>query len=66
MICCICSISWQKLNHYGPPNYAAFSLLVSYAVQTRYPGSSVLKSDAQHAMKICRQFRLEARRALGL
>jgi HEPN domain-containing protein len=46
--------------------HAAFSLLASYAVQTRYPGSSVIKSDARHAMKVCRKFRVEARRALGL
>jgi HEPN domain-containing protein len=44
----------------------AFSLLVSYAVQTRYPGHSVTKSDAQHAMKLCCEFRKEARRSLGL
>lgn len=47
---------------YHPP----FSLLVSYAVQTRYPGSSVTKKDARHAMKLCRDFRGEARWALGL
>ena len=46
--------------------HPAFSLLVSYAVQTRYPGNSVTKSDARHAVKLCRQFRKEARRALGL
>jgi len=46
--------------------HAAFSLLVSYAVETRYPGNSVTKSDARHAMKLGRQFRKEARRALGL
>jgi HEPN domain-containing protein len=46
--------------------HAAFSLLVSYAVRTRYPGNSVTKSDARHAMKLCREFRKEARRALGL
>jgi HEPN domain-containing protein len=46
--------------------HGAFSLLVSYAVQTRYPGSSVTKSDARHAMKHGREFRKEARRALGL
>ena len=46
--------------------HSAFSLLVSYAVQTRYPGSSVTKTDARHAMRLCRQFRKEARRALGL
>ena len=45
--------------------HSAFSLLVSYAVQTRYPGNSVTKSDARHAVKLCRQFRKEARRALG-
>jgi HEPN domain-containing protein len=45
---------------------SAFSLLVSYAVQTRYPGNSVTKSDARHAMKLCREFRKEARGALGL
>src|SRR5882757_4977421 len=44
----------------------AFSLLVSYAVQTRYPGSSATKADARHAMKLCQQFRKEARGALGL
>jgi HEPN domain-containing protein len=46
--------------------HPAFSLLVSYAVQTRYQGNSVTKSDARHAVKLCRQFRKEARRALGL
>jgi len=46
--------------------HGAFSLLVSYAVQTRYPGNSVTQSDARHAMKLCREFRKEARRALGL
>jgi HEPN domain-containing protein len=45
---------------------SAFSLLVSYAVQTRYPGSSVVKADARHAMQLCRQFRKEARHSLGL
>jgi HEPN domain-containing protein len=45
---------------------SAFSLLVSYAVQTRYPGSSVIKADARHAMQLCRQFRKEARQSLGL
>jgi HEPN domain-containing protein len=45
---------------------SAFNLLVSYAVQTRYPGSSVIKADATHAMKLCRQFRKEARQSLGL
>lgn len=45
---------------------AAFSLLVSYAVETRYPGNSVTKADARHAMNLGRQFRKEARRALGL
>jgi len=60
------------LNHVGKveplwsPYHTPFSLLVSYAVQTRYPGSSVFKSDARHALKVCRQFRLEARRSLGL
>jgi HEPN domain-containing protein len=44
----------------------AFSLLASYAVQTRYPGNSVTKSDARHAMRLCREFRKEARRSLGL
>ena len=46
--------------------HAAFSLLVSYAVETRYPGNSVTKTDARQAMKLGRQFRKEARRALGL
>jgi HEPN domain-containing protein len=46
--------------------HSAFSLLVSYAVQTRYPGDSVTKNDARHAIKLCREFRKEARRALGL
>jgi HEPN domain-containing protein len=46
--------------------HSAFSLLVSYAVQTRYPGNSVTKTDARHAMKLCRAFRKEARRTLGL
>ena len=55
-----------KVEPLWPPYQTAFSLLVSYAGQTRYPGSSVCKSDARHAMKVCRQFRLEARRALGL
>ena len=45
---------------------SAFSLLVSYAVQTRYPGSSATKADARHAMRLCRQFRKEARQTLGL
>jgi HEPN domain-containing protein len=46
--------------------HSAFSLLVSYAVQTRYPGNSVRKSDARHAIKVCRQFRKEARMVLGV
>ena len=29
---------------------SAFGLLASYAVETRYPGNSVTKSDARHAM----------------
>jgi HEPN domain-containing protein len=45
---------------------SAFSLLVSYAVQTRYPGSSVTKADASHGIQLCRRFRKEARLALGL
>ena len=45
---------------------SSFSLLVSYAVQTRYPGNSVTKSGARHAITVCREFRKEARRALGL
>jgi HEPN domain-containing protein len=44
----------------------AFSLLTSYAVQTRYPGCSVTKSEAQRALVFCRQFRKEARRTLGM
>lgn len=50
---------WSSYN-------SAFSLLASYAVQTRYPGNSVTKADARHGMKLCRQFRKEARLALGL
>jgi len=46
--------------------HSALSLLASYAVQTRYPGSSVTKADTRHAMRLCRQFRKEARRAFGL
>jgi hypothetical protein len=46
--------------------HSAFSLLVSYAVQTRYPGNSVTKRDTRHAMQLCREFRKQARRALGL
>ena len=46
--------------------HSSFSLLASYAVQTRYPGNSVTKTDARHAIKLCREFRKEARRALGL
>jgi len=42
------------------------SLVVSYAVQTRYPGDSVTKNDARQAIKLCREFRKEARRALGV
>ena len=45
---------------------SAFSLLASYAVQTRYPGSSATKADASHAIQLCRKFRREARHALGL
>jgi HEPN domain-containing protein len=47
-------------------DHGSFSLLVSYAVQTRYPGKSVTKTDARHAIQLCREFRKEARRALGL
>src|SRR4051794_37622817 len=36
--------------------HSAFSLLASYAVQTRYPGNSATKTDARHALKLCRQF----------
>ena len=50
---------WAPYSH-------AFSLIVSYAVLTRYPGSSATKADALHALKIGREFRKEARRALGL
>ena len=46
--------------------HSAFSLLVSYAVRTRYPGSSVTKADSRHAMNLCRRFRREARGSLGL
>lgn len=46
--------------------YSAFSLLASYAVQIRYPGSATTKVDAQNAMKLCRNFRKDARRTLGL
>jgi HEPN domain-containing protein len=46
--------------------HAAFSLLASYAVLTRYPGNSVTKADARRAVKLCREFRKEARRSLGL
>jgi HEPN domain-containing protein len=46
--------------------HSAFSMLVSYSVQTRYPGNSVTKKDALHAIKLGREFRNEARRALGL
>ena len=45
---------------------SAFSLLVSYAVLTRYPGHSVTKADARHAVKLGGRFRKEARQALGL
>jgi HEPN domain-containing protein len=45
---------------------AAFSLLASYAIQTRYPGGSVTKADARHAMALCCRFRGEARYSLGL
>ena len=44
----------------------AFSLLASYAIQTRYPGTSVTKADAHHAIALCRRFRREARHSLGL
>lgn len=50
---------WSSYN-------SAFSLLASYAVQTRYPGNSVTEADALHGLKLCRQFRKEARLALGL
>jgi HEPN domain-containing protein len=46
--------------------HSAFSLLASYAVQGCYPGYSVTKNDARHVVKLCREFRKEARRALGL
>lgn len=46
--------------------YTSFSHLASYAVQARYPGSSVSKPDALAALKICRRFRTEARQAFGL
>ncbi len=46
--------------------HSAFSLLISYAVQTRYPGSSATKADAKHAIQLCRRFRKEARQSLGL
>jgi HEPN domain-containing protein len=45
---------------------SAFSLLVSYAVAARYPGSSISKADARHALQVCRHFRKEVRRSLGL
>ena len=46
--------------------FPAFSLLISYAVETPYPGNPVTKADARHAMTLCRKFRREARLALGL
>ena len=49
-----------------PAYHSTFSLLISYAVQARYPGGSVSKADARHAILLCRRFRKEARQSLGL
>jgi HEPN domain-containing protein len=46
--------------------HSAFSLLTSFAVEARYPGHSVSQREARHALKVCRQFRKEARNALGV
>ena len=52
------------------PLWAAFApslkQLSDYGVQPRYPGFVVTKADAKDALRICRQFRREARAALGL
>jgi HEPN domain-containing protein len=52
------------------PNWASFSaaltVLSSYAVTFRYPGSNASKPMAQQAMKDTRQFRLLARKSLGI
>jgi HEPN domain-containing protein len=51
------------------PTWASFSatmtVLSSYAVTFRYPGSNASKGMAQQAMKDTRQFRLLARKSLG-
>ena len=52
------------------PLWASFtgsmSTMNNYAVHFRYPGAVATRDDAKTALKICRSFRLEARRALGL
>ena len=40
--------------------------LSNYGVQPRYPGYIVTKTEAKEALRICRDFRREARAALGL
>lgn len=47
---------------FGP----ALKQVADYAVQPRYPGYAVTKSEAKRALKHCREFRREARSSLGL
>ncbi len=62
----------QLLNACLPlhPLWSAYSKVVDgmtdYAVDFRYPGFSATVREARAALKHCRSFRAEARRALGL
>src|SRR5262245_55552081 len=62
----------QLLGHVLPveplwsPFIPALKQVSNYALQTRYPGASLTKSDATKALKDCRAFRREARASLGL
>jgi HEPN domain-containing protein len=40
--------------------------LTQHAVKTRYPGSSVSRTEAQGMVKFCREMRKLARQSLGL
>jgi len=45
---------------------ADLAALTDYAVSFRYPGESADKESARNALKNCKAFRQEARKALGL
>ncbi len=43
-----------------------FGVLTRYAVKVRYPGPMASRPEALEARRVCRQFRVAARVALGL